>query len=346
MIAPEEMLSTRVSMKAGFVAVAVAAAAVVTLLLLVRDNAQPAKGDLIAYSCKEPKNRWWAICTIRSDGTETRRLTSHLPTSDPAWSPDGRKIAFTRREDVGDYTTLSEDDVFVMDSDGGGERQLTKEVEGQHAGQPSWSPDGRAIVFTRGASLPSTLVVRPGEIHVMNADGSNVRRLTQGSYDAGGVWSPDGREIAFSRMSKDPDDPSREIWVVAAAGGEPRQLTRTADSYDASPAWSPDGTRIAFTRLRAESEFDGSAVVWIMNRDGTRLREVVRHKLFSIVTWGLAWSPDGRTIAFETSPSRLCTAISLVDVATGRVRPLTRCTRPRESTLSPAWQPDTSLATP
>jgi Tol biopolymer transport system component len=329
-------------------ACAVAVALVVALVsvggfLLRGDSSSPARGDLIAYSCKEQNNPWWAICVIRKDGTENRLLTSRLPTSDPAWSPDGRKIVFTRREDVGEYTTLSEDDVFVMDSDGGGERQLTKEVEGQHAGQPSWSPDGRAIVFTRGDSVPSEVTVRPGDIHVMNADGSDVRRLTRGAFDGGGVWSPDGREIAFSRQN-DVDDPSRDIWVVAAVGGAPRQLTRTADSYDASPAWSPDGTRIAFTRLRAASEFDGSAAVWIMNRDGTGLREVVRHQLFSIITWGLAWSPDGKTIAFETSPSRLCTAISLVEVASGEVRPLTKCTQARESTLSPTWQPDTTLA--
>ena len=84
------------------------------------------------------------------------------------------------------------------------------------------------------------------------------------------------------------------------------------------------------------------ASVYVMNRDGTNVRELVRHRYFSCCTYGLAWSPDGRTIAYETSPSRSCTAISLVDVASREIRPLTTCTRPRESTLSPAWQPDTT----
>src|SRR6187551_2993992 len=112
-----------------FIAVAVAAALVVGLVavggfLLTRDSPQPARGDLIAYSCKEPNNVWYAICVIRTDGTESRRLTDGIPATDPAWSPDGRRIAFTRREDVGEYTTQSEDDVFVMDSDGSDQRQL------------------------------------------------------------------------------------------------------------------------------------------------------------------------------------------------------------------------------
>ncbi len=314
------------------------AAAVVYLVL--RDESEPARGELIAYSCKEPGNPWYAICVIRSDGAESRRLTSGVPATDPAWSPDGRKIAFTRREDVGgSYTKFSEDDVFVMDSDGDGVRQLTEQRENQHAGQPAWSPDGREIVFMRGAPVPTALPARPGELFVMDADGSAVQPLTRGSRDLHPAWSPDGREIVFTRAV---DPPYAGLWVVDATGGRPRQLTDGPGLVDESAAWSPDGTRIAFTRTRPESEDDGVASVYVMSRDGTDVRELIRHRYFSCCTYGLAWSPDGRTIAFETSPSRLCTAISLLDVATGRVRPLTSCTRPRESALSPTWQPDTT----
>jgi len=240
---------------------------------------------------------------------------------------------------AGEYTTYSEDDALVMDADGGGQRQLTKEVESVHAGQPEWSPDGQAIVFTRGEAVPTTLPARPGELFVMKPDGTEVRPLTRHARDLHPAWSADGTEIAFTRAVQ---PPYAGVWVVDAAGGQPRQLTNPPGLVDESVAWSPDSARIAFTRTRPESETDGVASVYVMDRDGTNVRELVRNHYFACCTYGLTWSPDGKTIAFETSPSRLCTAISLVDVASGKVRPLTRCTRPRESSLSPAWQPDTS----
>jgi Tol biopolymer transport system component len=179
----------------------------------------------------------------------------------------------------------------------------------------------------------------------MAADGSDVRRLTRDALDSGPAWSPDGREIVFSR-AKDFNSP-RGIWVVDVAGGEPRQLTRTADYFDTFPAWSPDGTRIAFARaIPLQSEFDGKSAIYVMNRDGTGLELVLRHQHFARAPLGLAWSPDGRTIAFETSPIPECTAISLVDVETAAVRPLTTCTRQRESAVSPAWQPDADAGEP
>jgi Tol biopolymer transport system component len=83
-----------------------------------------------------------------------------------------------------------------------------------------------------------------------------------------------------------------------------------------------------------------------MNRDGTGVRRLLAQPYLEGAVTNLAWSPDGRTIAFETLPSLDCTAISLVDVETGSVRPLTSCTRPRESAVSPAWQPDTGREEP
>jgi Tol biopolymer transport system component len=83
-----------------------------------------------------------------------------------------------------------------------------------------------------------------------------------------------------------------------------------------------------------------------MNRDGTGLELVLWHQHFARAPLGLAWSPDGRTIAFETSPTIECTAISLVEVESGAVRPLTSCRRPRESAVSPAWQPDADAGMP
>ena len=195
----------------------------------------------------------------------------------------------------------------------------------------------------RGDAISSSIPARPGELFLMKPDGTDVRPLTRGARDLHPAWSPDGKEIAFTRAI---EPPFAGIWVVDASGGEPRELTSPPGQVDESVAWSPDSTQIAFTRTRPESEIDGVASVYVMNRDGTNVHELVRHRYFSCCTYGLAWSPDGRTIAFETSPSRLCTAISLVDVATGQVHPLTRCTRPRESALSPSWQPDTTLGAP
>ena len=330
----------------GLAAGAVAGVVLATVaVVLSRDEEPAARGDLIAHSCREQKNPWYAICTMRSDGTERERLTSKLPTTDPAWSPDGRRIAFTRNQDVGEATLFTSDDVYVIDADGGDAVQLTPEVEGRSFGQPTWSPDGRRIAFVDGESVNSAVPSSYGALAVMSADGSDMRRLTR-SPEKDPDWSPDGREIVFARGANlsSAAAVNDDLYVLDVASGATRALVRTPPgTFEGAPAWSPDGSRVAFVRTNvAFSGIGGTAGIYLVNRDGTGERLVREYELSLDAPYSLAWNPDGTTIAFETSASLECVSISAVQVRGKGARALTTCTRPREITLAPTWRPDTS----
>lgn len=115
--------------------------------------------------------------------SELTPITSNAGRNEsPAWSPDGRQIAFQTDRD-GNW------DIYLMNVDGSGPVNLTR--NGSADRLPSWSPDGRMIAFTSD---------RDGndEIYVMNRDGSDVKRLTTDpSQDSYPSWSPDGKQIAF-----------------------------------------------------------------------------------------------------------------------------------------------------
>jgi TolB protein len=331
------MPSIRVEVLIAAGAGALVAVAAVGVLVL-RDDAPEAHGELIAYSCREPGSNAYAVCVMNADGSERRRLTHGLETADPTWSADGRRIAFTRNEAVGEYTRFANDDVFVMDADGSDAHQLTAEQEGRRAGQPAWSPDGRELAFVR-ASPAGTLQL--GELFVVRSDGSDARRLLVG-LNADPAWSPDGRTIAFAkcRCTRDPPSYDMGIWIVDAPGGTPHALTAGKGFVDSAPAWSPDGRQIAFARATERTLYDGGMEIWVMNRDGTGQRRLLEHRHYATSPFSMSWSPDGDMLAFETSPAVGCTGISVVEVRTAVLRPLTSCTRSADSTLAPAWQPD------
>jgi len=173
---------------------------------------------------------------------------------------------------------------------------------------PAWSPDGRTIVFVSGRD-------GNGEVYAMDANGSSPRNLTQNpANDVRPAWSPDGRSIAFvssrSRSSRCKPGPGRcglarrsEIYVMNADGSRKRNLTRRAsDNY---PTWSPDGRRIAFLRWRVHScprracgwrGWFSSYQLFVMNADGSGLRNLGRIAAQAYFYGHLVWSPDGRTI--------------------------------------------------
>ena len=214
-------------------------------------------GDLIAF--ESDRDGDVEIFVMNADGTEVRQLTDndHIDWG-ASWSPDSDRIAFTSDRD-------GDNEIFVMDADGGKVRQLTDNnvIDWNW----SWSPDGDRISFSRrGESEISFGADRAFEIFVMNADGGNVRQLTDNDHiDWGASWSPDGDRLAFT---SDRDGNAQiadnfEIFVMNTDGTEIRQLTNN-DHQDHFGSWSPDGDRIAF-----QSDRYGYFEIFVMNADGT-----------------------------------------------------------------------------
>ena len=154
------------------------------------------------------------IFVIDADGTDLRKLTNHVlpPYTDgfvqhPSWSPDGKQITYVVRRSFpnGDYIDNASG-IFVMDADGTDSRQVT--ATNTFYAEPSWSPDGKQIVFTDRDRLSNDAGCH---IYVMNPDGSNVIQLTNGISPS---WSPDGKQIAF--VSDRDGDP--EIFLMDSDG--------------------------------------------------------------------------------------------------------------------------------
>jgi WD40 repeat protein len=184
----------------------------------------------LAYTAREPGTES-EIYVVRSNGTETKRLTDH-PASDedPAWSPDGARIAFTSSRD-------GPPGIYTMNADGSGLTRLTNAMA-VHS-RPAWSPDGRRIVFVSDRDGNA-------ELYVMNADGTNVVRLTNNqAADTDPDWSPDGTRIAFSSERTG----NAEIYVMNADGSGVTRVT-TNGTWDGQPAWAPDGIRLAFAHTQ------------------------------------------------------------------------------------------------
>jgi Tol biopolymer transport system component len=177
---------------------------------------------------------WLLDIATDSDPTQPATHPVLLRTGDeryPSYSPDGTQIAFRGDLDLAEPT--GDEELFVMNADGTNVRQLTSNADFDSA--PSWSPDGRRILFERAPAGTFTQGTEAQEkdIYVMRADGSHVRRLTDSpGLDEGPEFSPDGTKIAFSSAR----DGQQEIYVMDADGSNPRRLTDNP-ARDESPDW-------------------------------------------------------------------------------------------------------------
>jgi Tol biopolymer transport system component len=226
------------------------------------------------------------IFTIRPDGTGLRQLT-HVPkghaAGSPEFSPDGTRVVFT-----------IDGQIWVMNADGSGQRQLTNQAGFQNQ-QPSWSPDGRKVVFSHCA-VPFGFT-EFCDLDVMNADGAGLKKLLGGNWiNQVPEYSPDGHKIAFA---SDRGGYISAVWVMNANGGAVKRLT-DPNLEAGNPDWSPDGTRILFGTncCRPRSQ------IWVMNADGSS-----PHPLTHMPPRGDApaasYSPDGHKIVLLTNLNQL-----------------------------------------
>jgi len=211
------------------------------------------------------------IASMNPDGSGEWGVELQVGDAQPAWSPDGTKLAVVTHWADRDGIELLQpngDALGMLTTDGGD-------------GFPAWSPDGKTVAFTNGSN-----------IFLIGADGTNRRKLT--TDDAFGfayrpTWSPDGATIAYASYR---GAVGTHIYAVDVATGKEKALTSGA-TYDTSPAWSPDGTVIVFTSSR-----DGKQGIYSMSPDGTGVKMLTGGTIYADAP---AWSPDGSQIVFSSN---------------------------------------------
>ncbi|MGH7185573.1 MAG: LpqB family beta-propeller domain-containing protein, partial [Pseudomonadota bacterium] len=291
-------------------------------------------GKAIARLTWSPDGKWLAMADTPNDQKnqqivrvsvetgEQRPLTNPpMPSLDyrPAFSPDGRQLAFVR-----DY------DLYLTAVSGGGEKRLTTGSRGIDG--VAWTADGREIIFDSGRAGNRTLWRVPaagGEPEALFSGGS-IYRLP--------AVSRQGRQLAFIETYLDSNIRRFELPALASTSGKAGRgvainwdaMTRliTSQRADDSPRFSPDGKKIAFASNRA-----GSMEIWVCPSDGGSPLQVTH---MVTAAGSPRWSPDGRYLAYD-SPQPVQGDLFVIDAEGGAPR---RLTAEPSADILPSWSRD------
>jgi Tol biopolymer transport system component len=240
------------------------------------------------------------IYVMNADGTHRRNLTRSLAYYDSVvWAPDHRRIVFAAQKLVKGTHGKWATNIYVINGDGTGFRQLTHTSWND---DPVWSPDSRRIAFVRHWEAPTALGVGTSDIYVVDVDGSDERRVTRDKFDESALGWSSQNKVVFVRSSRfDPQAWSgREIITMKPDGSEKHFLTHNRQA-EAVPVWSPDGRSLLFVRWRGHVK----ASLFAMDADGSNQRKLTPaaypyDDANEPDVTAPVWSPDGSMIAYPS----------------------------------------------
>jgi Tol biopolymer transport system component len=293
----------------------------------VHDQLWSRNGRLVCFEGAYRDPLTW-LDVVDANGNNRRRLVDveGLDLSSLSISPDGKKVLIAYHDSRTVETpfqgsvrvdTIRFSAVDSIDTANGTVRHLAS-VDNTSIDRAVFSPNGQRIAFVGRTDDPNTHY----NIYVMNADGSNMRRLTDLDAEMNPFepprWSANGREILYSYETLFIDDITHydDLFRVDVASGRSTNLTNTPKDDDGQYSWSPDGRQIAFTSVNNSAMW----AIYLMDADGGNRRKVADH------AGAPSWLSDGRHIlasgsAYDEATGRWMGAgILEIDVKTGETR--------------------------